>query len=350
MNRTVTYAASMILVALTAWLLIVARGILIPIVIAVFIWYLINTFNNAIQRTPWIGEKLPYSLSLIMALLIMFGMVALLVNIISNNVNDVIEASPRYQENLMRIMAKVDDYFHIKILTNINEFIKSLSLKNIILSISTVFTALMSSAVLIALYVVFLFVEQHFFEQKMAVLFKNPENKQLVNNILIHIVRDTQTYIGLKTLMSAIIATGSWITMKCVGLDFAEFWAMLIFFLNYIPNIGPIIATAFPAVLALIQFESWWPFIIITSVISGLQFIVGNIIEPKFLGQSLNLSTLVILFALALWGSIWGILGMLLAVPITVMMMIIFAHFDATRPAAILLSQDGQINKAYETL
>jgi AI-2 transport protein TqsA len=74
------------------------------------------------------------------------------------------------------------------------------------------------------------------------------------------------------------------------------------------------------------------------------------LIEPKYLGQSLNVSPLAIIVALALWGSIWGVVGMVLAVPITVMMMIVFAHFDSTRPIAIVLSQDGQINKAYETL
>lgn len=138
--------------------------------------------------------------------------------------------------------------------------------------------------------------------------------------------------------------------MKWVGLDFAEFWALLIFFLNYIPNIGAIVATAFPAALALIQFESWWPFLEVTSGIVAIQFFVGNFLEPRLLGKSLNLSPLVILFALALWGAIWGVLGMFLSVPITVMMMIIFAHFDVTRPIAILLSQDGYIHKSYESL
>jgi predicted PurR-regulated permease PerM len=138
--------------------------------------------------------------------------------------------------------------------------------------------------------------------------------------------------------------------MRFVGLDFAEFWALLIFFLNYIPNLGAIVATAFPSVLALIQFQSWWPFLEVSMGIVAVQFVVGNFLEPKLLGQSLNLSPFVILFALGLWGSIWGILGMFLSVPITVMMMIVFAHFDATRPVAVLLSQNGCINKAYEDM
>jgi AI-2 transport protein TqsA len=102
--------------------------------------------------------------------------------------------------------------------------------------------------------------------------------------------------------------------------------------------------------LALIQFNNWWPFVVITSGIVSIQFIIGNIVEPRFLSKSLNLSPLIILFALGLWGSIWGILGMFLSVPITVMMMIVFAHFEKTRPIAIILSQDGYIKKVYEKL
>ncbi|MCH9755622.1 MAG: AI-2E family transporter, partial [Gammaproteobacteria bacterium] len=145
-------------------------------------------------------------------------------------------------------------------------------------------------------------------------------------------------------LMGLLTATASWGIMAWIGLDFAEFWALLIFFLNYIPNIGAIIATLFPALLALIQFQSWMPFVAMTSGLVAVQFLIGNIIEPRYLGRSLNLSPLVILFALGLWGVIWGVMGMFLSVPITVMMIILFAHFPATRPIAVLLSKDGKID------
>jgi AI-2 transport protein TqsA len=273
-----------------------------------------------------------------------------LADIITNNVNDVISASSRYQENLLNLFGKIDDYFHIKIMANLDAFVKSISVQGILVNIYGVFSTIMASAILIALYVVFLFVEQHYFTQKMSALFSNPKNRDLVDNIISHIVKDTQTYLGLKTLLSLITAISSWVIMKFVGLDFAEFWALLIFFLNFIPNIGAIVATAFPALLALIQFDTLLPFLIIISGIVSIQFVVGNIVEPRFLSKSLNLSPLIILIALTLWGSIWGILGMFLSVPITVMMMIIFAHFEVTRPFAVLLSQDGYIYKAYEKL
>ncbi len=350
MNRIIIFTAGLILVTIIGYLLIAGRSLLIPIVIAIFIWHLLNTIHNGVQELPFLKDCLPKWLSMVLALLVVALLVKILLTIITNNVNEVISASSRYQENLTNIFNKIDERFHIKTMANVDNFVQDLSVQRVFMNIYAVFTTITGSALLIALYVVFLFVEQHFFRQKLYALFPQNGHRQLVNNIMSHIVKDTQTYLGLKTFLSLITATTSWIIMKWVGLDFAEFWALLIFFLNFIPNIGAIVATAFPALLALVQFPTWLPFIIITSGIVAIQFIVGNIVEPRFLGKSLNLSPLVILFALALWGAIWGILGMFLSVPITVMMMIIFAHFDATRPIAIMLSQDGYIKKAYETL
>lgn len=350
MNRTIIFTAGLISVWIIGYLLTIGRGLLIPFVIAVFIWHLLNTIKKGVEQTPFVGSNLPGWLSRILAFLVVAILIKILINIISNNVNEVIAASPRYQENITNIFKVLDQYYHIKAFISLDDLIKNLSLQGIVINVYGVFSTITSSAVLIALYVGFLFVEQHFFQQKIDALFPHEEHRQLVDNIISHIVNDTQIYLGLKTLLSLFTATCSWIIMKSVGLDFAEFWALLIFFLNFIPNIGAIVATAFPALLALVQFQSWWPFIIITSGIVTIQFVVGNLIEPRFLGKSLNLSALVILFALTLWGTVWGVLGMFLSVPITVMMMIIFAHFEATRPVAILLSQDGQIKKLYETV
>ncbi|KTD43742.1 AI-2E family transporter [Legionella quateirensis] len=350
MSRIIYFTAALILVWICGYLLIAGRGLLIPLVISIFIWHLLNTINSGMQRIPFVGFRFPNWISMILSLIVVAVMVKILINIITNNVNDVIAAAPRYQDNLITIFNNVEKRFHIKAFANFDSIIKNLSIQTMVLNIYSVFTTLTSSAVLISLYVVFLFVEQHYFSQKMDAFFPQKEHRKLVKNIVSHITKDTQTYLGIKTLLSFITATASWLIMKWVQLDFAEFWALLIFFLNYIPNIGAIVATAFPAALALIQFESWWPFVEVTSGIVTIQFIVGNFLEPRLLGKSLNLSPLIILFALGLWGAIWGILGMFLSVPITVMMMIVFAHFDSTRPIAILLSQDGYINKSYETI
>lgn len=350
MNRILTSAAGLILVYLIGYLLYVGRSLLIPLVIAIFIWHLLNTINNSMQRLFFYRKGLPQWVSMFLSFIVVALFLKILIDIISDNVTDVMGASQRYQENLLTIFNAVDARFHVKTLVSMDSVLKNFSMQSMLVNVYGVFSTIAGSAVLITLYVIFLFVEQHFFKHKMDVLFPQKGHRNLVNNILNHIVNDTQTYLGLKTLLSLVTAFSSWVIMKAVGLDFAEFWALLIFFLNFIPNIGAIIATAFPVVLAIIQFKSWLPFILISSGIVAVQFIVGNIIEPRFLGRSLNLSAIVILIALALWGAIWGILGMFLSVPITVMMMIIFAHFETTRPIAILLSQNGDINNSYKSL
>jgi len=117
----------------------------------------------------------------------------------------------------------------------------------------------------------------------------------------------------------------------------------VIFVMNYIPVVGSILGTVFPSLLALIQFDSFYPFIIVTGLICLMQFLTGNILEPRVMGNRLNLSPLVILLSLTLWGAIWGIVGMFLCVPIMVIVMIVFSHFSKTRAIAVMLSKNGKI-------
>lgn len=350
MNKTITFTASLLLVWLIGYLLYVGRSLLIPVVIAIFIWHLLNTVNVYVKNIPYLGKRMPGWLARLVSLIIFILFLQVVAEIITNNVNEVIEASSRYQENLIVIFNKIDAWFNFKFLVNMDKIIKGLSVQALIVNIYGMFTTITRSAILIILYLAFLFVEQHYFYQKMHALLPLSESRALANNILTHIAKDTQTYLGLKTLLSLMTAIASWCIMKYVDLDFAEFWALLIFFLNFIPNIGAMIATAFPALLALIQFDGWIPFIIVSTGIGTIQFVIGNFLEPRYLSRSLNLSPLVILFSLSLWGSLWGILGMFLSVPITVMLMIIFAHFEKTRSIAVLLSQDGQVQKIYAKL
>jgi predicted PurR-regulated permease PerM len=150
------------------------------------------------------------------------------------------------------------------------------------------------------------------------------------------------------TWMSVLTGVLSSIVLYFIGVDYPVFWGFIIFLTNYIPNIGALIGVLFPATLALVQFDTSWQFIAVIVALGGIQFILGNVVEPRLMGNSLNLSGLAIVLALGIWGAIWGITGMLLAVPITVMLMIIFAQFPATRPLAVLLSSDGKVDDLLE--
>jgi predicted PurR-regulated permease PerM len=128
-----------------------------------------------------------------------------------------------------------------------------------------------------------------------------------------------------------------------VGIDLAEFWALLIFSLSYIPYIGAWLGVIFPTALALVQFETLTPFLITAGLLALVQFACGSILEPRIMGKGLNISPMVMLLSLSIWGAIWGVVGMFLAVPLTVVVMIVCSHFAPTRPLAILLSADGTV-------
>jgi AI-2 transport protein TqsA len=134
--------------------------------------------------------------------------------------------------------------------------------------------------------------------------------------------------------------------MRAVGLEFAETWALLTVFFNFIPNIGSIIATLVITAAAFIQFEAWEPILIVFGGVGVIQFMIGNVIEPSVMGRSLRLSSFVVILSLTFWGAIWGIVGMFLAVPIMVMIMIVCSHVPSLRVVAILLSREGEPVKA----
>ena len=144
MNRTLNFTAGLILVWIIGYLLIVGRSLLIPLVIAIFLWNLLNTIKRGVKQIPYVGVKLPDWLSMLLALVVVAIFFQILIHIISNNVNEVISASPRYQENLTKIFNNADQRFHIKSMLSIDSFVKQISVKNILINIYSVFTTIRS--------------------------------------------------------------------------------------------------------------------------------------------------------------------------------------------------------------
>jgi AI-2 transport protein TqsA len=144
-------------------------------------------------------------------------------------------------------------------------------------------------------------------------------------------------YLILRTVIGIVTGALYWLWLTILGVDFALLWGMLAFLLNYIPTFGSLVVFALASVFALIQRG---PEIALVAA-SGLfvfEQAMGNVIEPRVQGHRLSISPLVVLVSLLVWGWIWGITGTLLAVPLTVLMIIAFAHIRALRPLALLLS------------
>ena len=131
--------------------------------------------------------------------------------------------------------------------------------------------------------------------------------------------------------------------LEIIGIDSPVFWAFLIFILNFIPTIGSLVATLFPAIFCLLQFGEFTQGIQVLIFVGSTQLVVGNLLEPRLMGNTLNISPLVVIISLSFWGAIWGITGMLLSVPIAVIMVIVFSQFEQTKSIAIMLSKRGKI-------
>ena len=157
-----------------------------------------------------------------------------------------------------------------------------------------------------------------------------------------HAIRaGVENYLWVQTVTGLMIAVASWVAMQAVGLDNAFFWAFLIFVASYIPIIGGVVGVALPPLFALLQFDTWWQAAVLLGVLQGVQFVVGNVVLPRMQGDSLNMDPVIVLLSLAFWGAIWGLPGMFMSTPLTVLAMVILAQFEGTRWIAILLSADG---------
>ena len=145
-------------------------------------------------------------------------------------------------------------------------------------------------------------------------------------------------YLMTKVITSALTGVLVGSILWLFGLEMALLFGFLAFILNFIPSVGSIVATLLPLPMALVQFDSSLAIVGIILIPGALQLAVGNAIEPRLIGEGLDLHPLTILLALIFWGLIWGIVGMLLAAPITAILKIIMARFETTAPIAEVLA------------
>jgi AI-2 transport protein TqsA len=340
----VNYAAAAALTALVLYLLVVGKPILLPLVIAIFVWYLINALAAVFERVQIHEQALPAIARFGAAILVLLGLLWFVVNLVIGNINQVAAAAPSYEENLAQLLERVSEWLGMDEVPTIQALFEGVNVTDLIRNLAAAITGIIGNAGTMLIYVAFLLLEQSSFNKKIAALFPDAKREAFVHRIIQRIATEIQTYVWLKTLTSLLTGFLSYLVMKMVGVDFAEFWALLIFALNYIPYIGALLGVVFPTLLTLVQFDTLTPFFIVAGTLTLIQFMIGNVLEPRIMGKGLNISPLIMLLSLAVWGSIWGVVGMFLAVPLMVVVMIICANFDATRPVAIMLSEDGQLH------
>ncbi len=343
--KVLNFTAAAILVVLIFYLLIVGEALLLPFVIAVTLWYLINTLARGFHRVELGSFRFPMPFCLFAAFATFLLLIWSLINFLSSTAGDILEVAPVYQENLTRRLQTLPfiDFAAFEG-RSFNDLIAEwIDIPSYATSIASSMASVLASGGLILIYVGFLFLEQGHFGNKIAALVENEEKEKAARKIINRIRDDIQKYISIKVFTSSLTGLLSYAFLMVVGVDFAAVWGLLIFLLNFIPTVGSIIATIFPALIALAQSDGYTLFFLVLVGIGAFQVCIGNILEPRLMGSSFNLSPIIILLNLALWGSIWGVPGMFLCVPFLIIVAIILSHFPQTRPIAIFLSSDGNL-------
>lgn len=210
-------------------------------------------------------------------------------------------------------------------------------------------SGLVGDMVIIMIYVAFLFVTANTFTRKFDYIFHRPEDRERARLIGNDVRRTMEQYLWVQTALSTINTSLTYVTLLALGLHNALFWAFVIFVLNYIPTIGSIVAGILPALFAFVQddWPAWmpqdelWCAAAVFFGVSIWQFLIGNFLGPRMTSNSLNLSALVVLLSLAVWGALWGLPGMFLSAPLTVLVMIVLAQIPGARWIAVLMSADG---------
>jgi AI-2 transport protein TqsA len=332
-----------IVVAATLYLFVAGRGLLLPFVLGIVLWYMVSALAEAFEH-PKLGRLgLPRPIALAAAVCVMGGLVWVVGRTIGRNISAVAAAAPNYERRLQTLLDDGTRMIGLEQAPTIGELFDRISLADTLSSIATAAASVVSVAGIVLIYAGFLFVEQVRFRRKLAIILGSSMQQDRVLAVLDRIDRDIRIYLRIKTTLAVATAAFAYIVMASVGVDFAAFWAVMVFFFYYIPTVGSILAITAPAILTLVQFDHLTPFLVVLFVFGTIQIVTANVVEPTIMGRSLNLSPLVVIVSLVVWGTIWGVVGMFLCVPIMVVALIVLAQFETTRPLAVLLSADGKI-------
>ncbi len=302
-----------------------ASAVLVPFFLAVFI---------AVVCTPplfWLQRKgVPKGVALAIILIAILVAGFLFGILIVPSLNNFLGSLPGYQERLSTHVNAVLNWLREKGVTMPQKGLPGIEpgwVMGLAGSILSAFTGVLADAFLILLTVVFILLEAGDFPEKLRAVSKNPERSLAAVG---KFSESAKQYLVIKTLISAGIGVFIWLWLLILGIDYPVLWGTLSFLLNYVPNIGSIIAAVPVAMLALLQKGVGTALLAILGFVA-VHVVVGNILEPKLMGKGLNLSTLVVFVSLVFWGWILGPIGMILSVPMTSLVKIGLESHEETR-------------------
>ena len=332
-------AGTQLLVAAAAFVVVVAglqaaASLIQPFLIAVFLGVVNVPFMNWLQRL-----RVPRPLAVLATILFAAALVAILVTVVGQSVNQLARVVPSYRAPFLALAGDIQNLAEQAGLPAVDlqsmvipSFNRAGTLAgNALRAVG----ALLSNAFLVLLLVIFILFEAAGFNAKLAAAFGD-EGEHLRH--LARMAAQVQQYLVIKTAVSTAtgLFIGVWVWM--VGLDAPQLWGVLAFAFNFIPTLGSIFAAVPAILLALIQPEvSPVGAAVIAGGYVGVNVVFGNFVEPTLMGRRLGLSTLVVFVSLVFWGWVWGPVGMLFSVPLTMVVKIALENTTEFRWVAVML-------------
>ena len=307
-----------------------AQALVVPFLLAVFLAVVSVPFMRWLQ-----SKRVPLVLAILSTVLVAIGMIATLVFVLGRSLNQFSDVAPQYQTRLQALMdSLVSLLAGWGVPTEAWESLDLLpvGLFDVLGGALSALASFASNTFLVLLAVIFILTEAAGFSAKLQVAFGSTAQFGSLERM----TRQVQNYLMIKTAISAATGTVVGLWVAALGLDFAVLWGLIAFLLNFIPNLGSIIAAVPAVLLALIQLGPGHAAVIAAGYVF-VNIVFGNFIEPMLMGRRLGLSTLVVFMSLVFWGWVWGPVGMLFSVPLTMVVKIALKNTQEFRWVAVML-------------
>ena len=318
------------------------RDILTPLAMAIFLMIMIDGMKRAIeQRTP-VPSRFAGAAALIVVVIGFLLSIWIIVDGAAGFFTDASGVSASIGPRLDQIIADVYGLMRIPSPPTAQDLINGIDIRGYVTSAAVQAQGVASGAFFVLVYLGFLLASQGGFRRKLVAMFPDGVQRDEALAVFQRVRGGVEGYIWVQSVTGAMICVVAWILMKAVGLQNAEFWTFVIFVVGFIPVLGGAVGGLAPPLFALVQFPTYWQAIVLLVGLQTVLFIVGNMVQPRMQGDNQNIDAVAVLLALALFGKMWGVVGMFLSTPLAVMAMAILAEFQGSRWMAVLLSGDGK--------
>jgi AI-2 transport protein TqsA len=342
-NKIVRRAAVFLILAGIVTLLQYFRNFIQPFVVALILWFIITEVRRYLIKIKIKKKSIPRPILTLLSTVIVFYIFYIITHTIIGSFEKLAANIQQYSRSLVVMLEELELLLGID---NLGETVQKQ--QSTIVSGASVAAKALAAFIgrffLVLFYVIFLLLEETALSSKLRKIYRRSGSRQSVHDSVKRISDLLSDYLGIKILTSFLTGLLSFFVLLFLGIDLPALWAFIIFTLNFIPSIGSIVATSFPVLFSVLQYpDDLSKALYVLLGVLAVQVFIGNFVEPRILGNKLNISPLVVLLGLAFWGFVWGFIGMLLSVPIMATLMIVFSQFEYTRNTAILLSKDGDI-------